>query len=148
LSGAEVTGVCSGANAGLVKSLGADRVIDYRERDFTKTGEQYDIIFDTVSARSFGECRKALTPNGVYVNTLPSLSIFWDIFSTSLLPGKKAATIMVGHKSADMDWLCGNIGAGKLKVVLDRVYPLERVKEALSYSETGRVRGKVVLKVI
>ncbi len=145
---AEVTGVCSGANAGLVKSLGADRVIDHRDQDFTKTGERYDIIFDTVSKRSFGECRKALTPNGVYVNTLPSLSIFWSIFVTSLLPGRKASTIMVAHRGADMDWLCGNIGAGKLKVVLDRVYPLDQAKEALAYSQTGRVRGKVVLKVI
>jgi NADPH:quinone reductase-like Zn-dependent oxidoreductase len=148
LYNADVTGVCSAGNAGLVKDLGADRVIDYREQDFTKTGERYDIIFDTVSSRSFSECRKALTANGVYINTLPSLSIFWDIFATSLLPGKKAATIMVGHKKADMDWLCGHLETGRLKVILDRVYPLEQVKEALNFSETGRVRGKVVLKVI
>jgi len=148
LSDAEVTGVCSAGNAELVKDLGADRVIDYREQDFTKSGARYDIIFDTVSSRSFGECTRALTANGVYINTLPSLSIFWNIFKTSLLPGKKAFTIMVGHKKADMEWLCGHIGAGRLKVVLDRVYPLEQVKEAFSYSETGRVRGKVVLKVI
>jgi NADPH:quinone reductase-like Zn-dependent oxidoreductase len=148
LYNADVTGVCSSGNAGLVKDLGADRVIDYHEQDFTKTGARYDIIFDTVSSRSFGECSKALTPDGVYINTLPSLSIFWNIVKTSLLPGKKAFTIMVGHKKADMEWLCGHIGAGRLKVVLDRVYPLEQVKEALGYSETGRVRGKVVLKVI
>jgi NADPH:quinone reductase-like Zn-dependent oxidoreductase len=148
LYNADVTGVCSAGNTELVKLLGADRVIDYREQDFTKSGARYDIIFDTVSSRSFGECSRALTPDGAYVNTLPTLSIFWNMFMTSLLPGKKAFTIMVGHKKADMDWLLGHIGAGRIKVVLDRVYPLEQVKEAFSYIETGRVRGKVVLKVM
>jgi NADPH:quinone reductase-like Zn-dependent oxidoreductase len=148
LTNADVTAVCSAGNAELVKRLGADRVIDYHEQDFAKSGERYDIIFDTVSSRSFGECSTALTRNGVYINTLPTPSIFWNMFLTSILPGKKAFTIMVGHKKADMDWLLDHIGAGRIKVVLDRVFPLEQVKEALDYSETGRVRGKVVLKVI
>jgi NADPH:quinone reductase-like Zn-dependent oxidoreductase len=146
--GADVTAVCSGANEALVKGLGADRVIDYRFQDFTLSGDRYDIIFDTVSSRSYGECRKVLSARGVYINTLPSLSIFRDILLTSLFPGKKAATMMVGFKAADMAWLCGQIEAGRIKVVLDRVFPLEQVKEALAYSQTGRVRGKVVLKVI
>lgn len=145
--GAEVTAVCSSANAGLVKGLGADHVIDYRQQDFTATHEGYDIIFDAVSSRSFGECKKALTRRGVYVNTLPTVSIFWNIFATSFLPGKKAATMMVAQKAADMEWMCGQLKTGKLKVVIDRVFPLDQIKDALAYSETGRARGKIVLKV-
>jgi NADPH:quinone reductase-like Zn-dependent oxidoreductase len=145
--GADVTAVCSNANEALVKGLGADRVIDYHHHDFTQSGDRYDIIFDTVSSRAFGECKKVLTANGVYINTLPSLSIFRDILLTSLLPGKKAATMMVGFKAADMAWLCGQIGDGRIKVVLDKVFSLDESKEALAYSQTGRVRGKVVVKV-
>ena len=127
--------------------IGADRVIDYHHQDFTRSGERYDIIFDAVSSRSFGECRRVLSSRGVYINTLPSFSIFRNILLTSLVPGKKATTIMVGFKAADMAWLCGQIEAGRIKVVLDRVLPLDRVKDALAYSQAGRARGKVVLKV-
>ncbi|MGE5173585.1 MAG: NAD(P)-dependent alcohol dehydrogenase [Betaproteobacteria bacterium] len=148
LYGAQVTAVCSSANAGLVKELGADSVIDYHQQDFTKAGIQYDIVFDAISARSFKECKQALTPHGIYINTVPSPSLIWSIFVRALLPGKKAATIMVGHKSSDVEWLCGHIQAGKIKVVLDKVFPLDQVKEALAYSQTGRVRGKVALKVV
>jgi NADPH:quinone reductase-like Zn-dependent oxidoreductase len=148
LYGADVTAVCSSINEALVKGLGADRVIDYRYQDFTQSGERYDIIFDAVSSRSYGECKSVLVARGVYINTLPSLSIFRDILLTSLFPGKKAATMMVGFKAADMDWLCGQIEAGRIKVVLDKVFPLDQAKEALAYSQTGRARGKVVLKVI
>src|SRR5512143_3800921 len=145
--GADVTAVCSGANEALVRGLGADRVIDYHHRDFTLSGERYDIIFDTVSSRSFGECKKVLSRSGVYVNTLPSFSIFRDILLTSLFPGKKAATIMARFWDADMDWLRGQLEAGRIKVVLDRVYPLKQAKDALAYSQSGRAKGKVVLKV-
>jgi NADPH:quinone reductase-like Zn-dependent oxidoreductase len=147
LYGADVTAVCSSANESLVKGLGADRVIDYHHQDFTRSSDRYDIIFDAVSSRSFGECRKVLSSRGVYINTLPSFSIFRDILLTSLVPGKKVATIMVGFRAADIAWLCGQVEAGRIKVVLDRVFPLDRVKDALAYSQTGRVRGKVVLKV-
>jgi NADPH:quinone reductase-like Zn-dependent oxidoreductase len=148
LYGADVTAVCSSANHALVKGLGADRVIDYHRQDFTLSGDLYDIIFDTVSSRSYGESRKVLSARGVYINTLPSLSIFRDILLTSLFPGKKAATMMVGFKAADMDWLCGQIEVGRVKVILDKVFPLDQAKEALAYSQTGRVRGKVILKIV
>ena len=146
--GAEVTAVCSATNAGLVKGLGADHIVNYREQDFTATNERYDIIFDAVSSRSFGECKKALTRHGVYVNTLPTPSIFWHIGTTTLLPGKKAATMMVSQRGADMAWMCEQLTTGRLKVVIDRVFPLEQIKEALAYSQTGRARGKIVLKVL
>jgi NADPH:quinone reductase-like Zn-dependent oxidoreductase len=146
--GAEVTAVCSSPNFGLVRGLGADHVIDYRERDFTESLHGYDLIFDAVSSRSFGECAKALTRTGVYVNTLPTPSIFWNIFATSFRSGKKAATMMVSQRAQDIAWLCEQIGMKRIKVVVDKVFSLDRVKDALSYSQTGRARGKIVLKVL
>jgi NADPH:quinone reductase-like Zn-dependent oxidoreductase len=146
--GAGVTAVCSAANAGLVKELGADHVIDYCQQDFTKTAERYDCIFDVVSSRSFGECKKALTRSGVYVNTLPTPSIFWNIFITTLLPGKRAATMMVSQRASDIEWMCKQLKTGRLKVVIDSVFPLDEIKGALEYSQTGRARGKIVLKIL
>jgi len=146
--GAEVTAVCSAANAGLVKGLGADHVIDYCQQDFTKTTERYDCIFDVVSSRSFRECKKALTRRGVYVNTLPTPSIFWNIIITTLLPGKRAATMMVSQRASDIEWMCEQLKTGRLKVVIDKVFPLDEIKEALAYSQTGRARGKIVLRLI
>jgi NADPH:quinone reductase-like Zn-dependent oxidoreductase len=146
--GAEVTAVCSAINAGMVNGLGADHVIDYQQQDFTAGHERYDIIFDVVSSRSFGECKNVLTRRGVYINTLPTPSIFWNIFITTLLPPKKAATMMVRQRAADVAWMCGQLMAGRLKVVIDKVYPLEQIKDALAYSQTNRARGKIVLKVI
>jgi len=146
--GAKVTAVCSAANAGLVKGLGADHVIDYCQQDFTKTTERYDCIFDVVSSRSFRECKKALTRRGVYVNTLPTPSIFWNIIITTLLPGKRAATMMVSQRASDIDWMCEQLKTGRLRVVIDKVFPLDEIKDALAYSQTGRARGKIVLRLI
>lgn len=146
--GAEVTAVCSAANAGMVKGLGADHVIDYRQQDFITIAERYDCVFDVVSSRSFGECKRALTERGVYVNTLPSPSVFWNIFVTSFRPGKKAATMMVAQRAADIAWMCGQIGMGRIKVIIDKVFPLDQVKDALAYSQTGKARGKIILKVL
>ncbi len=84
----------------------------------------------------------------MYVNTLPTPSIFWNILVTSLRPGKKAATMMVGPRAADVAWVCDQIGTHRLKVVIDKVFPLDRVRDALAYSRTGRARGKIVLKVL
>ena len=146
--GAEATAVCSSANAGLVKGLGADHVIDYCQQDFTKTTERYDCIFDVVSSRSFGECKRVLTQRGVYVNTLPTPSIFWYISITTLLPGKRAATMMVSQRAADIAWMCEQLKTGRIKVVIDKVFPLDQIKDALAYSQTGRARGKIVVKVL
>ncbi len=146
--GADVTAVCSAANAGLVKSLGADQVIDYHKRDFTADAGMYSIIFDAVSTRSFGECRRALTPRGVYVNTLPSPAIFLSIALTLLFPGKRAATVMASQNAADIAWICGHLAANRMRVVTDKAFTLDRVKDALAYSETGRAKGKIVLKCI
>jgi len=146
-SGAVVTAVCSLKNAELVKALGADRFIDYTREDFTKGSNRYDIIFDTVSRRCFCECKRVLTTHGTYLNTLPSFSIFMYQMITALLPGKKAISVMMFPKEEDMKWLRTRIEAGKIKVVMDRVFPLEQVKEALAYSEGRHARGKIALKM-
>lgn len=146
--GAEVTAACSGANVDFVKGLGADRVIDYRREDFTKDSTRYDIVFDAVAKRSFGECRKVLTPAGVYVSTLPAFSIIVNPLLAGFPGGRKARMINVSVNAADMEWMTTQIEAGEIGIVIEKIFPLDQAKEALAYSETGRVKGKIVLKVV
>ena len=145
--GAEVTGVCSGANTELVKGIGADKVVDYTQEDFTKGRERYDIIFDAVAKCSFGDCRNILTPDGIYISTLPSSSIILNQYLTRFFTSKKALSIWVKPNAADMAWIQAQIEAGRIRIVIDKAYPLDQTKEALAYSETGKARGKIVLKV-
>lgn len=146
--GTEVTGVCSGPNAGFVKSLGADRVIDYRSEDFTEGNEHYDIIFDSVAKSSFGRCKNVLTPKGIYVSTLPSLSVIVNQYITGFFTGKKARSMWVKVNTADMEWMKNRIEAGMIRIVIDKVFSLDRIKDALAYSESGRAKGKIVLHVL
>jgi NADPH:quinone reductase-like Zn-dependent oxidoreductase len=146
--GAEVTAVCSGANAGFVKSLGADHVIDYSQEDFTGGEARYDIIFDAVAKHSFGECKRVLSSKGVYVSTLPSLSVIVNQYITGFLTAKKATFINVSPNSADMEWMKAQIEAGRINIVIDKIYSLDQAKEAMAYSETGKAKGKIVLKMI
>lgn len=147
--GAEVTGVCSATNADLVKSLGADKVIDYTTVDFTRSGETYDVIFDAVGKSSFSRCKKALTHNGVYLTTVPSLAILPQMLWTSLFGGKKAkfATAGLMQSKDNLNFLKGLFELGKLKAVIDRHYPLEQLAEAHRYVETGRKKGNVIITV-
>ena len=145
--GAEVTGVCSGANTELVKGIGADKVVDYTQEDFTKGRERYDIIFDAGAKRSFGDCRRVLAANGVYVSTLPSFSVLLNQYVTHAISTTKASTIMVKPIAADIEWVQNQIEAGRIKIIIDTTYSLEQAKQALAYSETGKARGKIVLKV-
>lgn len=146
--GAEATGVCSEANAGLVKALGADRVIDYRENDFTQERYRYDIVFDAVAKKSFGACANVLEPHGTYISTLPSISILMNQYVLGYLTGKKARTIWVKPNSTDIAWMIANIEAGKIKVIIDKVFSLDETQKALAYSESGRAKGKIVLRAI
>ncbi len=145
--GAKVTGVCSGANVGFVHDLGADNVIDYTKEDFTVDRERYDIIFDTVAKRPFGDCRRSLAVNGIYVSTLPSLSVILNQYLLRYFTGRKAFSIWVKPTASDMEWMQTNIETGRIRVVIDKTYPLDQAKEALAYSETGKARGKIVLKI-
>ncbi len=151
--GAEVTGVCSTANMAMVKSLGADQVIDYTEEDFTQNGQRYDIIFDTVGKRSFAQCKDSLTENGVYLSPVLGLSILLPMLRTSLGSGKKAVFAATGlrssgEKSEDLLFLKGLIEVGELKAVMDGCYPLEQAAEAQRYVDKGHKKGNVVLALI
>ncbi len=137
--GAEVTAVCKGENADFVKGLGADKVVDYTKEDFTKGDGRYEIVFDAVAKRSFEECKEVLTPTGVYIRTLPFAGPTED-------GGKKARTVPGGPNAADMDWMKMQIEAGRIRISIDRVFPLDQAREALAYSETETARGKIILK--
>jgi NADPH:quinone reductase-like Zn-dependent oxidoreductase len=146
--GAEVTGVCSAANVDLVKSLGADHVIDYTKTDFTKNGKTYDIIFDAVGKRSFSQCKRALTAKGVYLTTVPTFGIVADMLG-NVLRSKKAKFVPSGlmQQQDNLVFLRGLFEAGKLKAVIDRRYPLQQIAEGYRYVETGRKKGNVVISV-
>jgi NADPH:quinone reductase-like Zn-dependent oxidoreductase len=146
--GAEVTGVCSTKNIEVVKSLGADKVVDYTKEDFTRTGETYDIIFDTVGKSSFADCRKALKSNGKYVVTVMTFKIILE----SLLPKfgnkKKVIFAMSLNKTEALNFIRTLIEEGKLKAIIDRQYPLEELREAHAYVEKGHKKGNVVISVM
>lgn len=148
--GAEVTGVCSGANVELVKSHGADKVIDYTRDDFTKNGQIYDFIFDTVGKRSFAECKGSLTQRGLYLSTVLSLSILLDMMKTTLFGNKKAIFVTAGlmQNSANLNFLSELYTTKKLNAVIDQRYPLEQLAEAHRYVETGHKKGNVVITVV
>ncbi|MFC1786757.1 NAD(P)-dependent alcohol dehydrogenase [Halobacteriota archaeon] len=150
--GAEVTGVCSTTNIELVKSLGADKVIDYTKEDFTKSGQTYDIIFDVVAKSSFSRCKGSLKQKGRYLATAPSLAFFVQVLWTSKIGSKKAVIAAPGlkppsEKTKDLDFLRELIEAGQLKSVMDRSYPMEQIAEAHKYVETGHKKGNVVINV-
>ncbi|WP_419887574.1 NAD(P)-dependent alcohol dehydrogenase [Neobacillus niacini] len=148
--GAEVTGVCSGANVELVKSHGADKVIDYTREDFTKNGQIYDVIFDAVGKRSFAECKGMLTQRGIYLSTVLSLSILIDMMKTMVFGKKKAIFVTAGllQNQANLNFLTELYTAGKIKSVIDQRYPLEQLAEAHRYVETGHKKGNVVITVV
>ncbi len=148
--GAEVTGVCSTANVELVKSLGADKVIDYTKEDFTKTGQTYDIIFDTVGKSSFSRCKGLLRKSGVYLTTVPSPVIVLQMLWTSMAGSKKVRFAATGlrpasEKTKDLLFINELIEAGKYKSIIDKCYPLEQAAEAHRYVAQGHKKGNVVL---
>ena len=145
--GAEVTGVCSTANLEMVQSLGADRVIDYTKEDFTKTGQTYDIIFDAVGKRSFSQCKGSLNNGGIYLNTVATVPLLLQMLWTSKIGDKKAVFALLPYNREDLNTLKDIIEAGKIKTVIDRTYPLEKIAEAYRYAEKGHAKGKVVITI-
>jgi NADPH:quinone reductase-like Zn-dependent oxidoreductase len=145
--GAEVTGVCSTTNLELVRSLGADKVVDYTEEDFTKTGQTYDVIFDAVAKSSFSRCKSSLKKNGIYLVTLPKLGVLLPMLWTSMVGDKKVRNGARPAKVEDLIFLKELFEAGKLRVVIDRCYPLEQTAEAFRYVEKGHKKGNVVITV-
>jgi NADPH:quinone reductase-like Zn-dependent oxidoreductase len=154
--GAEVTGVCSTRNVDLVKSLGADRVIDYTKEDFTKSDQKYDVILDNVANRTLSENRHVLTPNGIYVLIGGGSANEQGFFGALKLPLKalvyskfvnqKMGMMMAQPSTQDLTLLAEMVQSGKLKTVIDRTYKsLSEVPDAIRYLEEGHARGKVVI---
>jgi NADPH:quinone reductase-like Zn-dependent oxidoreductase len=145
--GAEVAGVCSTANLELVKSLGADKVIDYTKEDFTKSGETYDVIFDAVEKTSFSRCKSALKSKGVFLSVGTTLQNLILMPWTSIMGGKKVITGVDFGSVENLTFLKELIEEGKLKAVIDKSYPLEQTAEAHRYVDTGHKKGNVVIAI-
>jgi len=146
--GTHVTGVCSTRNLDLVRSIGADLVIDYTKEDFSQSGGQYDLILATAGYRSLFDYKRALAPNGRYVATGGEMA---QIFQPMLLgpwlstDGRKMTNLAMKPNKNDLTFVKGLIEAGKVKPVIDKSFPLSEVPEALRYYGQGRSRGKVVV---
>ncbi len=145
--GANVTGVTSTKNLELVKSLGADKVIDYTKTDFTKNGQKYDIIFDAVAKSSFSNCKCILNKGGIYISTRFSPALLLQIFLTTLFGSKKAKTVGVKSNTKDLNALRDLIEAGKVTSVIEKSLPMSKAGEAHKHIEKGHTRGKIVITI-
>ncbi len=151
--GTEVTGVCSTRNLDMVRSIGADHVIDYTQTDFTRNGQHYDLIFDAVGNRSVSDLQRALSPNGICaVVGFTSLPLMFQVIVLGAWVSKTGSkkirivdTVKPGQK--DLFFIKALLDAGKVVPVIDRCYPLHQVADAIRYLEQGRARGKVVITV-
>jgi NADPH:quinone reductase-like Zn-dependent oxidoreductase len=145
--GAEVTGVCGTPRLEFVKSLGADKVIDYTKEDFTQDGETYDLIFDILGKSSFSLCQGSLKPNGILLFASFKMKQLFQMLWTSRIGSKRVICALAPGSVEDLISVKELIEAGKIKAVIDRRYPLEEAAEAHRYVETGHKRGNVVITV-
>ena len=148
--GAKVTEVCNTKNVALVKSLGADTVIDYQTQDFTKTETRFDFIFDAFGKSSFGQCKPLLTKKGIYISTelgKNGENIFFALF-TPIFGGKKLLFPIPTINKSDVVFLKDLVEKGEYKPVIDSYYKLDQIVEAYKYVETGQKTGNVVLKIV
>lgn len=148
--GAIVTGVCSARNIDLVKSLGADEVIDYATTDFTENGQTYDVIYDTVGKRSFSKCKKSLTAKGAYISPVLGIPLLLQMIKTSLFGGKKAlfsatGVLPVATIRLFLQEIKELMERGKLESIIDKRYALEQTADAHRYIDGGHKKGNVVL---
>jgi NADPH:quinone reductase-like Zn-dependent oxidoreductase len=147
--GAEVTGVCSTRNVDLVRSIGADHVIDYTREDFTKGDRRYDLILDNVANHSLAACRRVLTPTGRHIPNSghSGMPYILKVLAVSTFVRQQGSTYVATPKPGDLAELNELIEAGKLKPVIDEVYPVERFSEAMRHLNGGHARGKVVITI-
>jgi NADPH:quinone reductase-like Zn-dependent oxidoreductase len=142
---ADVTGVCSTKRLEFVKSLGAQRVIDYTREDFTQNGETYDLIFDVLGKGSFSRVKHSLKPNGILLFASFKMKQLIQMLWTSMVGGKKVICAIAPGSVEDLNSVKELIEAGKIKAIVDRCYPLEHVAEAHRYVEQGHKKGYVVI---
>ena len=152
--GAEVTGVCSTANVNMVRSIGADRVIDYTQEDFTLGGQRYDLIFDNVENRSLSDCRRALTPVGTLLLNSGTGAEGFELMVRLVKPlvlspfvRQTLRRYLSKPNHRDLVVLKELVESGKLTPVIDKTYPLQETAAALRHIEHGHARGKVVITV-
>lgn len=151
--GASVTGVCSTRNVDMIRSIGADEVIDYTQQDFTKSGQHYDVILDCVGNHSFASCRRALKPKGIFVGIgAPSDASLSGMMAgllgallLSLFVSQKIAVFIAKVNEQDLAMVGKLLATGKVTPIIDRRYPLSEAREAFRYMEEGHARGKVVI---
>jgi len=149
--GAEVTGVCSTGKVDLVRSLGADHVVDYSREDFAEGGQRYDLILDAGAYRSILDCRRALEPDGTYVQVGGATARLFEAMLVgpllSMTDGRTLGNVIAEPNREDLLAVCDLVEAGDVTPAIDRRYPLAEVPEAIRYVEDGRARGKVVVTV-
>jgi len=151
--GAEVTGVCSTRNVEMVRSIGADHVVDYTKDDFTQRGERYHVFLDAVGTRSLSDCKRVLTENGLYVGiggpktSLRLLGRMVAMLATSMFGSRKMVSMLASQTKEDLVVLSDLLESGEMSPVIDRTYPLDETPEALRYLGEGHVRGKVVIAI-
>jgi NADPH:quinone reductase-like Zn-dependent oxidoreductase len=145
--GAEVTGVCGTPRVGFVKSLGAERVIDYTKEDFTQNGETYDLIFDVLGKSSFSRCQDSLKPNGRYLLASFKMKQLLQMLWTSISGSKRVICAIAPGGVEDLNSVKDLIEDGKIKAVIDQCFPFEQTAEAHRYVENGQKRGNVVITV-
>ena len=143
--GAEVTGVCSTTNAEMVKSLGADKVIDYTIEDFTKSNEKYDFVFNVVGKTTFSQCKGILKPKGIYLDNMMEVKDFLKVLWTSIVGGKNIKGGVSTERAENLKFFIELIESGKLRPVIDRIFPLEKTSEAFQYVEQGHKKGNVII---
>jgi len=145
--GAEVTGVCGPSGLEVVKNLGADAVINYREQDFTKNNRTYDLIFDVLGKTSFTACKKALNPNGRYFRVSFKMRELFQMLTTAITGGKRVICAIAPGSRKDLQSVKALIEAGKLRVIIDKRFPLEQAAEAHRHAISGSKKGSVVITV-
>ncbi|MDN5215416.1 NAD(P)-dependent alcohol dehydrogenase [Fulvivirgaceae bacterium BMA12] len=145
--GAIVTGVCRTENVTLAKKLGVDEVIDYKKDDLWGSTHSFDIFFDVAGTGSYANAKKLLKPQGTYISTLPGLQsvLLWPLLN--MLSSKKAKAILLKKQQDDWQVLNEMIDRGGLKVIVDKIFPIDQIEAAHEYAESGRVRGKVAISV-
>jgi len=150
--GAHVTAVCGASSVELMKTLGADKVIDYTKEDFTQTGERYHVIFDAVGKSTFKKCKNVLASGGIYLTTVPAAGVMLSMLITSKSTGKKAVFAATGlrkpaEKKQDLIFLKSLVEQGKLIAVIGQSFSLEQMAKAQKYVETGHKRGSASVRI-
>lgn len=142
--GTSTTAVCGGENEELVRSLGADKIIDYKKDDFTKDNERYDFVFDAVGKSSFFKCKKLLKKKGAYTSSNGLINLLW-ILITPLFGGKKVVFPPPKNIKTGLSFIKDLVESGNFKPVIDRKYPIEKIAEAFKYVATGQKIGNVII---